>query len=305
MRAIDLFAGFGGFSTGARMAGVNVVWAANHWPLAVNVHAWNHPETKHECQDLRQANWAKLPDYDIALLAPTCQGHSEASQPKRKEDPKFHDETRSTAWACVDCLEVTRPAAFVAENVIQFQEWALYDLWWEALRRLGYKMTSQIIRASHCGVPQRRDRLFIVGSLKKEIKLHTLGTEEPAFGPHVDWESGDWRPIRSCTRPNACNRLTLGHKRFGRALVQHTSDHRGISVEGPIRTITTKVQWCAVREDGQYRYLTPREHARAMGFPESYYWDPELPNDEVVKGLGNAVCPPVAKCVIEQVAAAA
>ncbi len=57
MKAIDLFAGAGGFSTGATMAGVQVVWAANHWPAAVQVHANNHPTTQHVCQDLQQADW--------------------------------------------------------------------------------------------------------------------------------------------------------------------------------------------------------------------------------------------------------
>ena len=45
MRAVDLFAGAGGFSEGARMAGLEVVWAANHWPVAVEWHAANHPDT--------------------------------------------------------------------------------------------------------------------------------------------------------------------------------------------------------------------------------------------------------------------
>lgn len=54
MRAIDLFAGAGGFSTGAQMAGVEVVWAANHWPVAVETHAANHPETAHVCQGQHQ-----------------------------------------------------------------------------------------------------------------------------------------------------------------------------------------------------------------------------------------------------------
>lgn len=48
MRAIDLFAGAGGFSTGAKMAGCAVVWAANHWRAAVDIHASNHPDTAHE-----------------------------------------------------------------------------------------------------------------------------------------------------------------------------------------------------------------------------------------------------------------
>ena len=64
VRAIDLFAGAGGFSTGAHMAGVEVVWAANHWPAAVDVHAANHPETEHSCQDLHQADWTKVPAHD-------------------------------------------------------------------------------------------------------------------------------------------------------------------------------------------------------------------------------------------------
>ncbi|EUB74496.1 C-5 cytosine-specific DNA methylase [Pseudomonas sp. GM41(2012)] len=51
--AIDLFAGLGGWSTGARNAGVEVVWAANHWPEAVKWHSANHPRTQHVCQDLR------------------------------------------------------------------------------------------------------------------------------------------------------------------------------------------------------------------------------------------------------------
>lgn len=61
MRAIDLFAGAGGFSTGAVMAGIDVVWAANHWGLAVRLHAANHPQTAHACQDLHQANWGEVP----------------------------------------------------------------------------------------------------------------------------------------------------------------------------------------------------------------------------------------------------
>ncbi len=47
MRCIDLFAGAGGFTEGARLAGARVVWAANHWPLAVQYHQTNHPDTWH------------------------------------------------------------------------------------------------------------------------------------------------------------------------------------------------------------------------------------------------------------------
>lgn len=49
MKAIDLFAGGGGFTEGAQQAGCEVVWAANHWPAAVATHALNHPHTEHAC----------------------------------------------------------------------------------------------------------------------------------------------------------------------------------------------------------------------------------------------------------------
>lgn len=78
MKAVDLFAGAGGFSTGARMAGARVLWAANHWPLAVQWHAANHPETEHACQDLQQADFREAPAHDLLLASPACQGHSPA-----------------------------------------------------------------------------------------------------------------------------------------------------------------------------------------------------------------------------------
>lgn len=74
MNCIDLFAGGGGFSTGATMAGCNVVWAANHWPEAVKWHAVNHPGAIHVCQDLHQARWEQVPAHDLMLASPLLPG---------------------------------------------------------------------------------------------------------------------------------------------------------------------------------------------------------------------------------------
>lgn len=68
----------------------------------------------------------------------------------------------------------------------------------------------------------------------------------------------------------------------------------------PIRTITTKDQWLFVYHDS-YRSLSTRELARGMGFPDSYNWPKEASRQDIIKGLGNAVCPPVAKKLIERV----
>ena len=122
--AIDLFSGLGGWSTGAKIAECNVLWAANHWPAAVEWHSANHPETAHACQDLHQADWSSVPAHDLLLASPCCQGHSKA-RGKRHGNPK-HDASRSTAWAVVSALEYHRPAMAIVENVPEFMAWALY-----------------------------------------------------------------------------------------------------------------------------------------------------------------------------------
>lgn len=303
MRAIDLFAGWGGFTLGAEAAGLDVVWAANHWPLAVEAHALNHPGTEHVCQDLRQADWSALPGYDVLLASPACQGHSSASQPKRRA---YHDALRATAWAVVDCAEVTRPKALLVENVPGFARWKLFPLWCEALRILGYRVEVSTHMATGYGVPQRRKRLFVAGRLDREPRLEPRTAKvEPAFGPCIDWELGHWRDWRdpALVAPGGRRRIARGQARHGaRFLTQHATGHPGVPLHEAIRTITTKDQWGAVDGD-RYRPLTVRETARAMGFPDDYAWPESASRKASIKGLGNSVPPPVVEDLVGRLVA--
>ena len=297
MRAVDLFAGWGGFTLGAELAGVDVVWAGNHWATAVRVHELNHPGTQHVCQDLQQADWTTLPDYELLLASPVCRPHSTASQPKRI--PK-HDQERATAWAIIDCAEVTMPTEVLVENVPAFARWKLFPVWLMALEALGYRVSTLL--ATDYGVPQRRKRLFVRASLTGGELSVPESSHEPAFGPCVDWEAPGWRD-RSLASPGAQKRFSRAQANHGpRCLSQHVTGHPGVPLGEAIRTITTKDQWVLLDGD-RYRPLTTREHARGMGFPEWFRWPPELPRKKVIKGLGNAVCPPQARDVILDVAA--
>lgn len=172
MIAVDLFAGLGGFSEGARLAGVRVAWAANHWRAAVQVHAQNHPDTAHACQDLQQADWSEVPAHDVLLASPACQGHSRA----RGTERPHHDACRSTAWAVVACAEYHRPPVCVVENVPEFLRWRLFPAWADAMTRLGYAVRPLAVDAADCGVPQHRRRVFVVctvGSASLPLKLPT------------------------------------------------------------------------------------------------------------------------------------
>lgn len=314
MIAVDLFAGWGGMTLGASMAGARVAWAANHWPLAVQAHALNHPETAHACQDLRQADWLSLPAHDVLLAAPCCQGHSPAAQGARKASGRVratHDALRATAWAVVDCVEVCRPRAVVVENVPRFRRWgelegqpgAFFDHWLQALRLRGYRMTVQVLSASrHGDTPQRRDRLFVVGVRGDYfVDLRLPERVEPAFGPCIDWRADvPWTRVRDAS-PAVRNRIARSRPRHGeRFLTQHTRDHMGVGLHEPIRTITGGDQWAIVDGD-RYRPLTERENARAMGFPDSYRWPAGAKRKDVILGLGNAVPPRLARRVIERV----
>jgi DNA (cytosine-5)-methyltransferase 1 len=304
MRAIDLFAGWGGFTEGAARVGVDVVWAANHWPLAVRAHAVNHPRTEHVCQDLRQADWSKLPPFELLLAAPACQGHSAASQPCRRA---YHDSLRATAWAVVDCADVTEPSALIVENVPSFRRWRLYPLWREALERLGYHVTELVVRASEHGTPQRRERLFVVGTKRAaavEAGMRARARAELPFAPCVEWKATGWRPVVLASAA-VRERIRRSRARLGASsfLTQHTSDHMGVALDEPIRTITTQDQW-AIVNDEHYRALTVRETARAMGFPDSYRWPSGAGRRDCIRGLGNAVPPPLAADIVATVAEA-
>lgn len=319
MKAIDLFGGFGGFTEGATLAGVRVVYAANHWPTAVAVHTLNHPDTRHECQDLRQADWSTLPRFDILLASPACQGHARAAQPARaasEEIRKRHDAMRATAWAVIDCADVTRPRSIVVENVVDFaRRWELFPVWRLALERLGYVVVEHIELAADHGVPQLRERLFVTATRRplapRKNKPSGEGSGEiestsghPPFGPCVDWDAGKWRPITSASRNAQARMLRAKANHGARCLSQHTTSHPGVPLHEPIRTITTKDQWVVVDGD-RYRPLTLREYARAMGFRDSFAWPSDLPRAEVVRGLGNAVPPPMAASMVRAVAEAA
>lgn len=301
MKAVDQFGGWGGMTEGAEQAGVEVVWAANHWPLAVEVHKLNHPHAIHSCQDLRQADWTKLPDYDVLLSAPACQGHSSASQPRRRQ---YHDAMRSTALAVVDCAQVTRPKAIVVENVPAFTSWELYDWWREGLELLGYTVDPRILNASRFGVPQRRRRLIVIAT-QRGVTVPPIPTrdDEVPFGPCLEDEWGqNWLKVSAAT-PGIQERIRRSRCRHGeRFLTQHTRDHMGVPLNEPIRTITTApCHWNLVDGD-RYRSLTGRELARGQGFPESYRWPAGLTIDDVTTGIGNAVPPPLIKRVVATVA---
>jgi DNA (cytosine-5)-methyltransferase 1 len=304
MRTADLFAGAGGFTTGAVMAGCSVVWAANHWPEAVEVHARNHPGTVHACQDLHQTDWRDVPAHDLLMASPACQGHSRA---RGKERP-HHDAMRSTAWAVVSAAEYHRPAFALVENVPDFTRWALFPAWCSAMNALGYAIAPHLIDSADHGVPQHRERLFLVLTLGKHpLELSLPKREHVPAASVIDFGAGAWTPVDKPGRAGATlERIRTARARFGHRFVMpyygSGSGLTGRCLSRPIGTITTKNRWGVVDGD-RMRMLSADETRGFMGFPAGYALPAGVTQATFM--LGNAVCPPVARDLINAIKDAA
>jgi DNA (cytosine-5)-methyltransferase 1 len=277
------------------MAGVQVVWAANHWPAAVQVHANNHPDTLHVCQDLQQADWTQVPAHELLLASPACQGHSRA----RGKERAHHDAQRATAWAVVSAAECHQPEAFVVENVPEFARWQLYPAWCAAMHALGYALAPMVLDAADHGVAQHRRRLFVVGTRSKHPI--TLRMPERAYvgaSDVIDLSAGRWSTVEKPGRSaSTLRRIAEGRRIYGSRFVTayYGNEKGGRPLSRPLGTITTRDRWAIVDGD-RMRMLSVDECRRAMGFPDTY----QLPAraKDAMHMLGNAVVPPVARDVI-------
>lgn len=179
----DLFCGGGGSSTGMTMLrGLRVVMAANHWPLAIETHNTNHPDTDHAAADLHQEDPRFFPRTDILWASPECTKWSQANGSKPLpaieeglfEDPLSSDAASRSRLLMFDVLrfaEHHRYRYMIVENVVDIATQAKYRLAWhtwrEQLRGLGYRFRVVSLNSMHAQAfgdpaPQSRDRIYIV-----------------------------------------------------------------------------------------------------------------------------------------------
>lgn len=288
------------------MAGVEVVWAANHWPAAVEWHSANNPGAIHVCQDLHQADWSAVPAHDLLLASPCCQGHSRA-RGKDAGNPQ-HDSSRSTAWAVVSALEFHRPEASLLENVVEFLNWPLYPAWAMAVRALGYQIAPHVVDCADLGVPQNRVRLFLVITRSRApLFLQLPKLEHKAATSFIDFTAGNWSTVEKPGRsPATLERVRNGRQAFGDRFVMPYystgSGRTGRSLDRPIGTLTTRDRW-AVVDGAHMRMLTADEVLLGQSFPR----DTKRPKQHAltVHLAGNAVPPKAGREIIVALQAAA
>lgn len=173
MKAADLFCGAGGTSAGAEASGaVKLVFALNHWNVAIETHAANFPQAKHVNSRLDMTHPSECPKIDLLFASPECTHHSNARGGRPMEDQK-----RAGAWDVAKWVEHHRPSWVVIENVREFRDWGplnrqgrpiqshkgkTFDAWLMALQSLGYKVEYQLLNAADYGAATSRNRLFVI-----------------------------------------------------------------------------------------------------------------------------------------------
>lgn len=273
---VDNFAGGGGASLGIEQA----TWAApdiaiNHDPIALGLHATNHPHTRHIVEDV----WAVDPrqvtagrPVALAWFSPDCKHFSKA-----KGGRPVEKQIRGLAWVVVRWAVAVKPAVIVIENVEEFQTWGplnpdgqpcperkgrTFELFVHRLRQAGYVVEWRELKACDYGAPTTRKRLFLIARRDgRPIRWPAATHGDPrmldaASGRLKPWRTAaeciDWsRPCPSIferERPLADKtlaRIARGVKRFvidaGEPFivpVTHSGDLRGNPVSEPLRTIT-------------------------------------------------------------------
>jgi DNA (cytosine-5)-methyltransferase 1 len=161
MKTVDLFCGCGGLSLGFQNTGFDIVAAYDNWKPAVDVYRVNfkHPIYEQDLAGEQTQEDIKNLSPDIIIGGPPCQDFSSAGHRNVNLGRAV-----LTITYC-DIITKVRPKYFLMENVPEITKKDILTKVLERFKNAGYGLSSTILDASLCGVPQTRKRYVLVGCL--------------------------------------------------------------------------------------------------------------------------------------------
>ncbi len=271
IKFIDLFCGMGGFRLATEIVcqennlQSKCVFSSDIDIDAQKIYQVNFGEDPQG--DITQVDANDIPDHDILLAGFPCQPFSICGELKGFED------TRGTLFFDIArILEQKKPQAFVLENVKQLkghQAGKTLEIIVKTLNKLGYYTDYQVLNALDFGLPQKRERIFIVGFRNDSQFTWTRGNvtitplseilEDAVPESYLASEKIRHNRLQKRTNKKQHNELTIWH-------------------ENKSGNISTYPYSCALRAGASYNYLlvngerrlTEREMLRLQGFPDSY-----------------------------------
>lgn len=170
LRVFEAFAGYGSQSMALKRLGIDfeVVGISEIDKYAIQAYNAVHGETRNY-GDISKINWDDVPDFDFFTYSFPCTDISSAGQQKGLEEGSG---TRSSLlWECRKAIEAKKPKYLMMENVkaLTSKKFTPYlKMWLNYLSELGYSNYTQVLNAKDYGVPQNRERVFVVSVLGDE-----------------------------------------------------------------------------------------------------------------------------------------
>lgn len=271
IKYIDLFCGMGGFRIAAEMAAkaknvsVECVFSSDIDADAQKIYRENFHELP--AGDITQIKARDLPEHDILLAGFPCQPFSICG------DLKGFEDTRGTLFFDIArVLEVKQPSAFVLENVKQLkghQQGKTLGRILTTLKNLGYYTEYKILNALDFGLPQKRERIFIVG-LKNHYGIHWPNYKifRKSLSEILE-HSVDKFYYASEKILQSRLKKRFGKKQYDEATIWHENKGGNVSAYPYSCALRSGASYNYLLVDGKRR-LTEREMLRLQGFPESY-----------------------------------
>ena len=130
--------------------------------------------------DISKIDWSQVPDFDLFTYSFPCTDISNAGVQKGLEEGSG---TRSSLlWECRKAIEAKKPKYLLMENVkalVSKKFLPFYQKWEQYLAEMGYDNYGKVINATECGVPQNRERIFMVSILRDEDDHSTYKFPDP------------------------------------------------------------------------------------------------------------------------------
>ena len=302
LRVASLFCGCGGTDIGLlgdftflgkyySPNNTQIVYANDIEPSACKLFEDNFVITP-DNRDIREVKSSELPEFDILTGGFPCQSFSIVAQnPKRLG---IKDEKGKLFFEMCRILNDRQPKAFVAENVkgiLSANKGEAFPLIIKEFEQAGYNVVYKLVNAANYGVPQKRERVIIVG-IRKDLKRQFVFPEEPILAEE------NFVPLKSVIEQKVSEKYYFSERAVSglKNANKNMNKGRAQDIEKPCNTVGSHLAKVSLNSTdpvllikNRYRRFTPREVARIQSFPENY----KLSYSESAqyRALGNAIAP--------------
>lgn len=301
MKVVSLFSGAGGLDLGFVKAGHEVIWANDIFHDAVKT--YQHNIGQHIlCADISSIPSNQIPDHDILIGGFPCQGFSIANT-KRQENDKRNQLYLEFLRVLVD----KQPQFFVAENVkgiLNLKQGKIFQMIISDFESAGYRVRYEVLNAADFGVPQRRERVIIIG-VRSDVDT-SISHPQPTHGEKTHLFRKPWVSVGEALRdiPEPEQEHDLLNHTYSKFKLKFNGylGNRKIDPFKPAPTVTArgdeKGGVVVLHHANNHRRMSVRELAIIQSFPLDFVFVGM--NSSAYRQIGNAVPPMLAYAVAAQ-----